>query len=208
LSQGPMKAPPSPAALPPLTTQQYEIGTKMDWGRFATTVSLFQIERPSAGLVGAALQENGEQRNRGVELNIFGEVARNVRMLGGLALMDGKLTKTPGGLNEGNDPIAVPRMQANLGVDWDNSLAPGVGLNARIVHTSKQYADAANRLALPSWTRFDVGARYKTRVAGKPMTLRANVENLFDKNYWASSNEGYLYVGMPRTLLLSATVDF
>jgi iron complex outermembrane receptor protein len=208
LSQGPTKAPPNPAALPPLKTKQYEIGTKVDWGRFATTVSLFQIERPSAGVVGTGLKENGEQRNRGIEFNVFGEIARNVRMLGGLALMDGKLTKTPGGANDGNAPIAVPRMQANLGVDWDNSLAPGVGLNARIVHTGKQYADAANNLELPAWTRFDVGARYKMKAWDKPLVLRANVENLFDKNYWASSNEGYMYVGMPRTLLLSATMDF
>lgn len=208
LSKGPTKAPPNPAALPPLKTRQYEIGTKMDWGRFATTVSLFQIERPSAGLVGTELTENGEQRNRGIEFNIFGEVARNVRVLGGLALMDGKLTKTPDGANDGNAPIAVPRMQANLGIDWDNSLAPGVGLNARVVHTSKQYADAANNLEMPAWTRFDVGARYKTRAWDKPLTLRANIENVFDKNYWAASNEGYLYVGMPRTLLLSATMDF
>lgn len=208
LSKGPTKAPPNPAALPPLKTRQYEIGTKMDWGRFATTVSLFQIERPSAGLVGTELTENGEQRNRGIEFNIFGEVARNVRVLGGLALMDGKLTKTPDGANDGNAPIAVPRMQANLGIDWDNSLAPGVGLNARVVHTSKQYADAANNLEMPSWTRLDVGARYKTRAWDKPLTLRASIENVFDKNYWAASNEGYLYVGMPRTLLLSATMDF
>jgi iron complex outermembrane recepter protein len=208
LSQGPVKAPPSPAALPPLKTKQYEIGTKVDWGRFATTVSLFQIERPSAGLVGTELKENGEQRNRGLEFNVFGEIARNVRMLGGLALMDGKLTKTPGGANDGNAPIAVPRMQANLGIDWDNSLAPGVGLNARVVHTGEQYADAANRLELPAWTRFDIGARYKTKFGEKPLTLRANIENVFDKNYWASSNEGYMYVGMPRTLLLSATMDF
>lgn len=208
LSKGPTKAPPNPAALPPLKTRQYEIGTKMDWGRFATTVSLFQIERPSAGLVGSELTENGEQRNRGIEFNIFGEVARNVRVLGGLALMNGKLTKTPNGTNDGNVPIAVPRMQANLGIDWDNSLAPGVGLNARLVHTSKQYADAANHLEMAAWTRVDVGARYKTRAWDKPLTLRANIENLFDKNYWASSNEGYIYVGMPRTLLLSATMDF
>jgi iron complex outermembrane recepter protein len=40
------------------------------------------------------------------------------------------------------------------------------------------------------------------------VTLRANVDNLFDKGYWGSSNAGFLYLGAPRTLLLSATVDF
>jgi iron complex outermembrane recepter protein len=205
------KAPlPMTTVIPPIKTKQYEVGTKVDWGKFATTFSLFQIERPSAGLNAASTSYglNGEQRNRGAEFNIFGEVARNVRMLGGLTLMDSTLTKTTIEANEGNDAVAVPRMQANLGVDWDNSLAPGVGLNARVVYTGKQYADPANNLKMPSWTRFDIGARYKTKFGEKPVILRANIENVFDKNYWAASNEGYIYIGMPRTLLLSATMDF
>ncbi|MDQ0586023.1 outer membrane receptor protein involved in Fe transport [Variovorax paradoxus] len=35
-----------------------------------------------------------------------------------------------------------------------------------------------------------------------------NVENLFDKNYWGTSTAGYLFVGSPRTLSLSASIDF
>ena len=197
-----------PASLPPVVTKQYEVGSKMDWGKFATTVSLYQIERPSATVFGGVLEENGEQRNRGLEFNVFGEVARNVRLLGGATFMDGKLSKTADGLYDGNRAVAVPRVQANLGADWDNAFAPGLGLNARIVYTGSQYADQANVLEMPSWTRFDFGARYKTKAWEKPLTLRANLENAFDKNYWASSNEGYIYVGMPRTLLLSATMDF
>lgn len=211
LSQGPV-APPGTSnqgtLFPPLKTKQYEAGVKADWGSFATTFSLFQIERPSAFTSGGAYGINGEQRNRGAEFNVFGEVARDVRLLGGLTLMQGRLTKTEAGAFDGNDAVAVPKTQLNLGVDWDNSLAPGVGLNARVVHTGSMFGDQANRLEMPAWTRVDVGARYRTRFNDKPLTLRANVENLFDKAYWSSSNEGYIYVGMPRTVMLSATVDF
>ena len=208
LSAGSRAPLPLTTVIPPIKTKQHEIGSKVDWGRFATTLSLFQIERPSAGMSGGSYGLYGEQRNRGAEFNIFGEVGRDVRLLGGLVFMDGKLSKATNPALEGKDAVAVPRRQANIGVDWDNSLAPGLGLNARVVYTSSQYADQANQLQLPAWTRFDVGARYKTKLAEKPITLRANVENLFDKNYWASSNEGYIYVGTPRTFLLSATVDF
>jgi iron complex outermembrane recepter protein len=212
LSQGPV-APTSGVSnpgevFPPIKTKQMEIGSKIDWGRFATTFSLFQIERPSAFIAGSTYGLNGEQRNRGVEFNVFGEVARDVRLLGGLTLMRGQLTKTSGGSYDGNDAVGVPRLQVNLGADWNNVLAPGLAFNGRIVHTGPQYGDQANKLELPAWTRFDVGARYKTKWGDKPLTLRANVENLFDKNYWATSNEGYLYVGSPRTVLISGTVDF
>lgn len=192
----------------PYKTKQYEVGTKLDWGRFATTVSVFQIERPSATTFNNVFSVNGEQRNRGVELNVFGEVAKHVRLIGGAAYTQGKLTRAAGGVNEGNDAVAVPRWQANLGIDWDNVFTPGLGLNARVVYTGDQYVDSANNLEIPSWTRFDLGARYQTRIGSKPVTFRANIENVFDKDYWASSNAGYLYVGAPRTFLLSATVDF
>lgn len=193
---------------PPIKTKQIEIGAKIDWGRLATTFSLFQIERPSAFVSGGTYGVNGEQRNRGAEFAVFGELARDVRLLGGLTLMQAKQTKTADGTYDGKDAVAVARLQTNLGIDWDNSLLPGLGLNARVIHTGKQYADQANLLRLPSWTRLDVGARYRTKLGDKPVTLRANIENLFDRNYWASSNEGYLYLGAPRTLLISGSVDF
>ncbi|HYG12927.1 MAG TPA: TonB-dependent receptor, partial [Methylophilaceae bacterium] len=180
-----------------------------DWGKFATTVSLFEIERPSGVLnPGGVFSVNGEQRNRGVELNVFGEVVDHVRLLGGFAYTDGKLTKTEGGSFDDNYAVAVPKVQANLGAEWDTLFIPGLTLNARAVYTGKQYVDQANNLSIPQWTRFDIGARYKTVLNDTPVVLRANVENLFDKAYWGSSNDGYLYVGAPRTLLLSATVDF
>jgi iron complex outermembrane receptor protein len=192
----------------PYKTKQHEIGAKTDWGRLATTVSVFQIERPSATTFNNVFSVNGEQRNRGIEFNVFGEVVNDLRLVGGVAYTQGKLTSAPGGVNEGKDAVAVPRLQVNLGADWNNVFIPGFALNGRVVHTSDQYADQANRVELPSWTRFDIGARYQTRLGGRQMTLRANIENAFDKSYWSASNAGYLYVGAPRTLLLSATMDF
>jgi iron complex outermembrane receptor protein len=100
----------------------------------------------------------------------------------------------------------VPKRTFNLGLDWDTPWVPGLSLNGRVINTSSVYADAANRLSVPSWTRLDIGARYATKVANKPVTFRANLENVFDKNYWVTST--YVTVGAPRTLMLSASIDF
>jgi iron complex outermembrane receptor protein len=47
---------------------------------------------------------------------------------------------------------------------------------------------------------------------GRVVTLRARVDNVANRNYWASvggsSGSGYLVVGAPRTFTLSASVDF
>lgn len=193
---------------PPFKTRQYEAGAKADWGGYTTTLSLFQITRPSAFAIGGVFGVNGEQRNRGVELNVFGEVARGVRLLGGAAYTRGELTKTANGAFDGNDAIAVPRTQMNLGGEWDTPFFHGFTLTARVIHTGRQFVDQANALRLPHWTRLDFGARYRTKIEGRPVVFRASLENAFDKSYWGSSNAGFLFVGAPRTLLLSATVDF
>ena len=52
----------------------------------------------------------------------------------------------------------------------------------------------------------DVGLRYQTRVGGRPLTLRADVQNVTNKGYWLAP--AFNGLGAPRTLLLSATVDF
>ncbi len=43
---------------------------------------------------------------------------------------------------------------------------------------------------------------------GKPVVIRAVVENLLDDSYWASAARGFLAVGAPRTFIVSASVDF
>ncbi|MNJ82559.1 hypothetical protein D3C77_820560 [compost metagenome] len=50
--------------------------------------------------------------------------------------------------------------------------------------------------------------RYATRAFDHPVTLRATVNNVLGKDYWSSASEGYLRLGSPRSLLLSASIDF
>ena len=47
-----------------------------------------------------------------------------------------------------------------------------------------------------------------TGPVGKPVVLRADVENLCDRAYWASAARGFLADGTPRTFVVSAQVDF
>lgn len=197
----------------PIKTKQVEIGAKVDLGRVAVTAGLFQIQKPS-GLIVAnpdgsfTYQVVGEQRNRGAELGIFGEPVRGVRLLGGMAYTDGRLTGTDGGTYDGRFAPNVSRWQLNMGGEYDVAVAPGLTLTARMLTTSSQYLDAANTRRIPGWTRWDAGARYATKAWSRPLVLRAGIENLFGRDYWASGSGSWLYLGRPRTVTLSATVDF
>jgi iron complex outermembrane receptor protein len=96
----------------------------------------------------------------------------------------------------------------SAGLDWDTPWVAGLSLNGRVIYTSEAYFTTANTVTFPGWTRYDFGARYTTTaLTGKPVTFRANVENLFGKNYWITTGS-FATVGSPRTYVLSAAFDF
>lgn len=194
----------------PIVSEQYEAGVKVDFGGFATTLSAFQITQPN-GVINSATNlfgVDGKQRNRGLELNVLGTVAEGVRLLGGIAFIDAEQLKTADGINDGKTAIGVPKRQINLGVEWDTPFVQGLTLGSRVIYTSAQYYDAANTQSIPDWYRIDLAARYALQTRGTPVYIRAALENLLDRNYWASTASQALSLGTPRTFLLSATAQF
>ena len=195
----------------PFTSRQKEVGVKYDAGKLGMSAALFSTAQPSAYVLDRHFGVFGEQRNRGLELSAFGSPLRGVRVLGGLTLLDAEQRATAGAVNQGKDAIGVPRTQFNLGGEWDPAGVPGLTLSARTVYTSSQFADGANLQKLPSWSRVDLGASYATRVADRAVTLRARIDNATGKNYWASAGgypgAGYLVLGAPRSVVLSASID-
>lgn len=202
----------SGTSLAPYVAKQTEIGLKYDGGNLGGSIAVFSTERPFGIVENQVFREGGEQRNRGIELSVFGEPAYGTRLLGGLTLLDAEQKKTLNGVNDGNDAIGVPKVQANIGGEWDVPGVQGLTLTSLVVHTGKQYASASNDLRLPSWTRLDLGARYRMTIDDRDVTFRARLDNATGRDYWASAggypNANYLVLGAPRTLSVSATVDF
>ena len=196
-------------SLPAFKAKQQEIGLKFDAGNLGGTLSLFQIEQPMSYLDPDTniFGTFGDQRNRGIELSLFGEPRKGFRLLGGVMYMDADLQNTAKGVDDGNMPIGLPRWNMTLGAEQDIGAVPGLTLTARAVYNGDQYLDAANRQRVPSWTRFDVGARYRLEHTSTPMTIRASVQNVFNKKHWVGTTGGGLVIGEPRTFLLSATFD-
>lgn len=183
-----------------------------------TTIAVFQIDRETAILRPDPDQAGflefgpfGIQRHRGIELTLAGEVAERLRLIAGGSLIDAKLRKTQGGVNEGNQAVGVPEYLLNANLEWDVPFASALTLIGRVVHTGEQAANIGNTLFLPDWTRFDIGARYVALVGDRPITLRVGVDNLTDEAYWASAFDSFrpdLQLGAPRTFKASATLDF
>ena len=223
LQQGPT-APNDPAisnpgeVFAPFKSVQFEAGGKLSFGRFNAGLAIFSTTLPTAFAVPDADNPGllrfglfGKQRNRGIELTLDGEISRGLRVIAGASLLDAELRDTPGGANDGNRAPGVPTYLANANVEWDVPQLKGLTLTGRVVATGRQEVNAANTLDIGGWTRFDLGARYVALIAGRPLTLRAGVDNVANERYWASAFETFgasLLQGQPRTIRFSASTDF
>ena len=196
-------------SLAPYKTRQHEIGLKYDGGSLGATVAVFRAERPSAS-VGPDnyFAVNGERRTTGLELAVFGEPLRGVRVLGGLAVLDARIQRTVDGVNEGNRPQGVPLSQVKLDAEWDVPGSGGLTATGGLVRMGRQAANDANTLWVGNSTVWNLGARYAVRLLDRPVTFRGQILNLTNRRYWgATASYGGLFLAAPRTLMLSASVD-
>lgn len=196
-------------ALAPRVSQQIELGGKVAFGGLFASLALYRIERPGEGIFTNAEGDPefgylGNQRHEGVEATLNGELTPGLRLIAGLAFNDAELAN-------GQKVVGVPEFTFNTNLEWDLAFVPGLTLTGRVTHTGEQAANAADTLRLEDWTVVDLGARYVVPVAGRPVTLRVTVDNLFDEAYWASAFDAFnpaLLQGAPRTAKASLSVAF
>ncbi len=192
----------------PFVSTQREVGVKWDAGKFANTLSLFQISQMNlSSNTTTRVYMEAEQRNRGVEWSTFGELTDGVRILGGVTYTEAEYQSSANNAVIGKNAFGVPQWQGNVGAEWDPAPLPGITLEGRAVYTGQQYVNSTNTLAIPEWWRFDLGARYTVPVNDTTLTLRGYVVNLLDHDYWAGSfSDGMVTLSEPRTFMFSATV--
>lgn len=201
----------------PYVAVQKEIGLKYDSDYLGYGLAYFTTDKPRSYTdlsdpSAPSFTTSGEDEHQGIELTVFGLATDDIKLIGGLTWLDTEQKKTGDTTIDGNRVIGVPEFLANVGAEWELPYVDGLAVDGRVIYTGASYADAANELKVPSWTRVDIGTRYLMQVNGKDLTLRARVNNLFDRDYWASvggfEGSGYLVAGGPRTVTLTATMDF
>lgn len=228
----------------PRVSRQFEVGVRKNWGNFVTTLNAFQIKRPgywcghtttktTKGVTttltygnnsdfarykaqgGAAGDEQGMERNRGIEFNTYANLLNNtLRPTLGLMYLQSTVKEYPNSRDMlvNGVQVANPRVIAKAGLEWDTPFAKGLTLNSNVSYFGKSYQDTQKQYAFPSYTLVDVGARYKTKLGKNTLTVSSSVENLFNKNYWqvqrGQYDRSFAVVGMPRTYWLKAELDF
>jgi len=177
------------ASTSPYRSKQHEIGAKIRVADMIDfSVAYFDIRRPiaylnsSTGLYGI----NGEQRNRGFEFMSGGRITQNLSVLGGFTYIDPKMHNVS--IAGANRKVAngIPKINANLMLDY---VIPGtnkLAVSTNFHYTGKMYLDDLNTQHTPSFFVTDIGIRYTSEhLLGDKTTLRFNVNNVFNKKYWA-----------------------
>ena len=90
---------------------------------------------------------------------------------------------------------------------WNNyQILPRLGAGLGILNRADMYAAIDNTVTLPSYTRVDAAVFFSLT---EKIRLQANVENLFDKQYYmnADSNTN-ISPGSPRAVRIGLTASF
>lgn len=193
--------------LAPEKFTNYELGAKWDIRPdLNVTAALFQLDRANATTPDPANPLTsinvGETRTKGLELAVTGRVLPDWQVSAGYTWQDGTL--------RGNDNVRLgqlPKHQFSLWNRYDVSDALGLGLG--VIHQSSQFAairTSATTTKLPSFTRVDAALFFDV---SEKVQLQANVENLFDTDYFADAhNNNNITPGAPINGRVTVRVKF
>jgi iron complex outermembrane recepter protein len=184
---------------------QYEVGMKVDWTKnLSSTLALYQITRSNVLTTdqrdpsGNTSIQTGEQRSRGVELDITGEIAPGWKIIGGYAYTDAQVTED-NDIPVGNRINNVPEHAFSLWSTYElqQGNLQGLGFGLGLFYVGERQRNLDNSFSLPSYLRTDAALFYRKN------NFRAalNVQNLFDNAYFeAGESLLRVYPGAPRTV--------
>ncbi len=199
----------------PQETTNLEFGVKWDFfkGKLSTTAAVFRTVNDKTVFTDAILGPipAGKQTVQGVELGVSRRFTDNCVVLGSISFLDSEINRgtTTGGNLAGSALPLIPKWSGNLYTSY--RFASGL-----ILGGGGQYSDEVSRRdnntpavprKMPSYWLFNFNATYPV---AKNISLRFNVNNLFDRIYSQSANNNgaRFNPGTPRAYTLSADFKF
>lgn len=195
----------------PETSEQFEIGIKQDFldNRLSATLAFFDITKnnvltPDPVDSDFSIQ-TGEQRSRGVELDVVGEISPGWKIIATYAYTDAYVSKDNNS-DLLNDRLAgVPYHSASLWTTYQFQQGnfQGLGLGLGLVYAGEREASLPNQIQIPSYLRTDASIFYKQN----NWRAAVNFKNLFDTKYYESQSF-FVVPAAPFTVLGTISFDF
>jgi catecholate siderophore receptor len=196
--------------LEPQKFENKEVGVKWNINpRLLWTAAVYDLERTNVPIADSAnpgfFLPSGSHQIRGFETALNGYVTSNWQSVFGYAYTDARITSnTSATVVVGNRVQLVPFHQFS----WWNKyqITPVWAASVGLIYFSDSFANSDNLVKLPGFFRVDAGIYAKINETWR---AQLNVENIFDKGYWASADgNNNLSPGNPRTFRLLLTARF
>ncbi|UJP04135.1 MAG: TonB-dependent receptor [Nitrosomonas sp.] len=212
-------------AVPAQTAEQFEVGLKGELfdRRLTTTLTFYNLAKKNLLTPDLNTPDPldsiavGEQRSRGVELDMTGKITDELSFIGNYAYTDAKVTSDNSGL-QGNRFANVPKHSGSLWLKYDFMKVEqlrGLSLGFGAFMVGQRNGDINNTFILPGYARLDAYARYAYRIGPtRSLIAQLNVRNLTDKRFYESADPFFnvaprdsVYPGAPLTIVGSLRLE-
>nr|WP_315242035.1 TonB-dependent receptor [uncultured Flavobacterium sp.] len=190
----------------PQTGTNLEFGFKRDWmnGKWNSTFAVYQITNkniltadPDHSTGGIQyMRQSGEQKVKGFEADIRGEIVKNLDVVINYAFTEAKVTKDTDQSLVGTQVAGTSRHVQNTWLNYkmDQGTLNGLGLSIGYqyqIDRSPWFVSDSDETALPDYFRLDGGITYQK---GK-MTYNVIVNNILDEYLYSGGkyDPGYFY---------------
>ncbi|MBE9156978.1 TonB-dependent siderophore receptor [Nodosilinea sp. LEGE 06152] len=191
---------------------QYEFGVKTDLSdRLSATLAFYDLTRTNVlttDLIDPRFSvQTGEQRSRGIEFTIGGEILPGWNIIGGYAYTNAEVTQDNTPELIGNQLNNTPRNAFNLWTTYEIQAGDlqGLGLGLGLFFVGDRQGDLANTFKIPSYLRTDAAIFYSRN----RFRAAINFKNLFDVDFFDFAlNRNRLSYGEPFTVQGTISWEF
>lgn len=197
----------------PTTGRLYEGGIKQSFlnDRVLATLAVYQLQRRNV-LVPNPINpsfniQTGEQRSRGIEIEVNGQVTRQLNLSANYAAIEAVVAEDTRANLVGNRLVGVPKQSGGIygNYRFDNRLLRGFSAGGGVYFAGARFATLPNRVwTLPTYGRVDLNFGYRR----ENWRFDVAVKNLTDERYFETGGFGSILPQAKRHALASVTYNF
>ncbi|MGR8929361.1 MAG: TonB-dependent siderophore receptor, partial [Gammaproteobacteria bacterium] len=204
----------------PEISRQFEAGIKLEFaGQLSGQVAAYQIDRDQVAVASpnnpSMFNSQGQQRSRGVEVDLLWQASESISVLGGYAHTDARFVDDLAGVAKNSRLAAVPEDSGRVWVNYrfvGESALHGFNAGIGVYRRSGAYISHDNRFRTDGYYLFDGAISYEMT----NFKVAVAVKNLTDETYFQPlqyfgggiSGGGRVAPAAGRTVYLSISTRF
>jgi len=197
--------------LPATRTWQQDAGIQY---ALTPTVKLiagvFDVHKPYFNADAANVYTDlGDQRHRGLEFSLAGELVKDLNIVAGLEVLDAQVAASGAGSAPiGSHAVGQNDHLAQVNVDYKLQAWPAVSLDLTWYSYGRRAASFDNSVWIPGTRSLDLGARYRFDLFRAPASLRLLLQNVGNVYSWALTDSAGFSPAPRRSAQVYLTADF